>query len=63
MGKEAKSVIVASLCLDNGCMRLSHSCYIQKKAGKNSDAISKCVFMDVIKVRMLLDKPFYLDLF
>jgi len=41
-----KSVVAASVCLDKGCMRLSHSCFIQKK----SDCISDSIMTDIMKV-------------
>ena len=41
-----KSVVAASVCLDKGCMRLSHSCFIQKK----SDCISDLIMTDIMKV-------------
>ena len=41
-----KSVVAASVCLDKGCMRLSHSCFIQKK----SDSISDLIMTDIMKV-------------
>mmetsp|Transcript_54670 Transcript_54670/g.116171 ORF Transcript_54670/g.116171 Transcript_54670/m.116171 type:complete len:233 (-) Transcript_54670:868-1566(-) len=46
MGYSNKSVVSASLCLDSGCMRLSHSCFIQKK----DDIISDGVMKDIIQV-------------
>eukprot|EP00571_Detonula_confervacea_P016014 CAMPEP_0172307988 /NCGR_PEP_ID=MMETSP1058-20130122/8723_1 /TAXON_ID=83371 /ORGANISM="Detonula confervacea, Strain CCMP 353" /LENGTH=1152 /DNA_ID=CAMNT_0013020311 /DNA_START=101 /DNA_END=3559 /DNA_ORIENTATION=- len=49
MGKSAKSIVATSLCLDSGCMRLSLSCFIQKKSEKNSDIISVGVMKDIIK--------------
>ena len=44
----AKSAVAASVCLDSGCMRLSHSCFLQKR----SDIISEAVMKDIIKVSM-----------
>lgn len=46
MGIASKSIVAASLCLDSGCMRLSHSCFIQKK----SDIISTVIMKDIIKL-------------
>jgi len=46
MGYSSKSVVTASLCLDGGCMRLSQSCFLQKK----SDTISEGVMTDIINV-------------
>ena len=45
MGKFAKTVVTASVCLDGGSMRLSVSCFLQKK----SDTIQDCVMKDIIK--------------
>jgi eukaryotic translation initiation factor 2C len=41
-----KSVVAASNCLDKGCMRLSHSCFIQEK----SDCISDLIMTDIMKI-------------
>ena len=48
MGRFAKSAVAASVCLDSGCMRLSHSCFVQKKADKISDGVMK----DIVKVSL-----------
>ena len=42
-----KTVVCASVCLDEGCMRLSLSCFIEQK----SDHVSDLVMKDIIKVR------------
>jgi eukaryotic translation initiation factor 2C len=41
-----KSAVAASNCLDKGCMRLSHSCFIQEK----SDCISDLIMTDIMKI-------------
>lgn len=46
MGYSSKSVVTAYFCLDSGCMRLSNSCFVQRK----SDIISEGVMKDIIKV-------------
>ena len=45
LGNASDTVVVASVCLDKGCMRLSHSCFLQGK----SSAIVDDVMRDIIK--------------
>mmetsp|Transcript_13807 Transcript_13807/g.27990 ORF Transcript_13807/g.27990 Transcript_13807/m.27990 type:complete len:1077 (+) Transcript_13807:697-3927(+) len=45
LGNCGKTVVAASVCLDGGCMRLSHCCFLQQK----SDIISTGNIKDIIK--------------
>ena len=51
MGRSAKTVIAASVCLDSGCMRLSQSCFVNRK----SITIFDLEMKDIIKVRIFLE--------
>ena len=50
MGRNNESVVAASVCLDSGCMRLSHSCFMQKKT---DTTITSGVMKDIINVSEL----------
>ena len=44
-GRSAKTVFAASVCLDSGCMRLAHSCFVNRR----SETILDLEMQDIIE--------------